>query len=163
MHAAVIGFSCRLPKAPDAQAFWRLLRNGADAISETPRKRWDVDSLFASDPSPFEKMTIRWGGFLDQIDGFDAGFFSISPHEAAMMDPQQRLMLELCWEALEDAGIVHGRLKDNRTGVFVGAISHDYASLLSHQGREAITPYTLTGFHRSIIANRGSPVSPDGL
>ncbi|KKK06314.1 hypothetical protein LQ51_09085, partial [Micromonospora sp. HK10] len=140
----MIGMSCRLPQAPDPSAFWRLLRDGRSAIGETPADRWD-------DPG-----AIRHGGFLDRVDEFDADFFGISPREASAMDPQQRLMLELAWEALEDTGVVPGTLRGSRTGVFVGAIWDDYATLLSRQGTEVIGQHSVTGTHRSIIANRVS-------
>ncbi len=139
---AVVGLACRLPAAPDPAAFWRLLRSGRDAIGPVPAGRW-------SDPD-----TAARGGFLDEVDRFDAGFFGISPREAAAMDPQQRLVLELGWEGLEDAGIVPADLAGSRAGVFVGAIWDDYATLQYRQGTAAITPHTVTGLHRSIIANR---------
>src|SRR5262245_54217321 len=96
---AVIGMSCRLPLAPNPGDFWRLLSSGASAISELPGDRWDPEI-------PILESGLRQGGFLDRVDRFDAGFFGISPREAVQMDPQQRLMLELGWEALEDAAIV---------------------------------------------------------
>ncbi|MFI5009431.1 MAG: SDR family NAD(P)-dependent oxidoreductase, partial [Solirubrobacterales bacterium] len=147
---AVIGMSCRLPGASSTDAFWRLLREGASAITEMPGDRWDTDEPLALEPA------ILRGGFLDGIDGFDCGFFGIAPREAAMMDPQQRLILELSWEALEDAGLVPGRLADSQTGVFVGAISNEYADLLRRRGVEALTRHALTGNQGGIIANRVS-------
>jgi acyl transferase domain-containing protein len=96
------------------------------------------------------------GGFLDRIDGFDPGFFGIAPREAAIMDPQQRLILELSWEAFEDAGLVPAKLVGSQTSVFVGAISSDYAELLNRRGPKALTRHALTGTQRSIIANRVS-------
>jgi len=137
---AVIGMSCRLPQAPDPRAFWRLLESGTDAITDPPDERPDAGR----------------GGFLDQVDRFDAAFFGISPREAAAMDPQQRLMLELSWEALEDARTVPADLRGTRTGVFAGAIWDDYATLTYRHGAEAITPHTMTGVHRGILANRVS-------
>ncbi|MEU8346316.1 beta-ketoacyl synthase N-terminal-like domain-containing protein, partial [Spirillospora sp. NPDC048832] len=145
-HAiAVIGIACRLPGAPDPRAFWRLLRDGRDAVTEVPPDRWGG----AAD-------TPRHGAFLDGVDAFDAAFFGISPREAAVMDPQQRLTLELAWEALEDAGTRPGALRDTGTGVFVGAIWDDYGVLAYGRGPSAITPHTITGVHRSVIANRVS-------
>jgi acyl transferase domain-containing protein len=138
---AVIGMSCRLPGAPDPGGFWRLLARGENAITDIPEGRAGGG---------------RRGGFLDSIDGFDADFFGVSPREAAEMDPQQRLMLELCWEAVEDARIAPNRLRGSRAGVFVGAMADDYAILLRGDGNAAITPYTLTGLSRGIIANRVS-------
>ncbi|MGH3899437.1 MAG: type I polyketide synthase [Pseudonocardiaceae bacterium] len=138
---AVIGLSCRFPGASSPEEFWHLLRAGRDVISAPPEGREGV---------------ARRGGFLDRVDGFDAAFFGISPREAVTMDPQQRLVLELCWEALERAKIVPRTLRGSRTGVFFGAIADDYATLLHTLGADAVTGHTVTGLHRGIIANRVS-------
>jgi acyl transferase domain-containing protein len=137
--------ACRLPQAAGPRQFWQLLHDGVDAITQAPEGRWDSDAL-----------PHRFGGFLPHIDTFDAGFFGIAPREAVTMDPQQRLMLELSWEALEDAGIVPERLRGSSTSVFVGAIWDDYATLMHEHGIGAISQHTVTGSHRSIIANRVS-------
>ncbi|WUJ40978.1 SDR family NAD(P)-dependent oxidoreductase [Streptomyces sp. NBC_00386] len=153
---AVIGLACRLPGAAGPAAFWRLLSEGADAITDVPPDRWDGAAVGDADPSAPGRTDIRRGGFLDRIGHFDAGFFGVSPKEAAAMDPQQRLVLELAWEALEDAHVRAGTLRSTRTGVFVGAIWDDYATLHHRSGLTAISPHTVTGLHRSIIANRVS-------
>ena len=140
---AVIGSSCRLPGAADTDAFWRLLDGGASAVGTFPPGR------FA------EGEQARPGGFLDQVDRFDPEFFGISPAEAAAADPQQRLVLELAWEALEDAGVLPRSLAGRRAGVFVGSIASDYATLV-HQAPDAVTRHTLTGLNRGVIANRVS-------
>ncbi|WP_203935221.1 type I polyketide synthase, partial [Virgisporangium ochraceum] len=147
---AIVGAACRLPSAPGIGAFWQLLRDGRSAITEVPADRWD--------PETYPGDLPRRGGFIDRVGHFDPAFFGIAPREAAAMDPQQRLMLELSWEALEDAGIVPADLGGTSTGVFVGAIWDDYATLLYRTGSAAITPHTVTGTHRSIIANRISYV-----
>ncbi|MCN9244999.1 beta-ketoacyl synthase, partial [Streptomyces sp. RY43-2] len=137
-HAvAVIGISCRLPGAPDPEAFWTLLREGRSGIGTSGR--WG---------------TPERGGFLDAVDGFDASYFGISPREAAAMDPRQRLVLELGVEAVEDAGIPLAHLRGTDAGVFVGAIWDDYTTLTHTFGADAITRHTMTGLHRGIIANR---------
>ncbi|WP_329093492.1 SDR family NAD(P)-dependent oxidoreductase [Streptosporangium sp. NBC_01469] len=151
---AIIGLSARLPHADGPAAFWRLLRSGEDAITEVPAGRWDADALYDRDVTVAGKANTRWGGFLDDVAAFDAGLFGISPREAVAMDPQQRLMLELSWEVLEDAGLAPDTLSGSRTGVFVGAVADDYATLLHRRGLPAITQHTLTGLHRGIIANR---------
>ncbi|KOV10754.1 hypothetical protein ADK60_37065 [Streptomyces sp. XY431] len=140
---AVLGLACRVPGAPDPRMFWRLLSQGRAAITDPPPDR------FGAGPG-------RPGGYLDRIDLFDPEFFGISPREASVMDPQQRLFLELSWEALEDAALVPGSLARSRTGVFVGAMCDDYPARLYRSGAEALTPHTFTGTHRSIIANRVS-------
>src|SRR4051794_30789171 len=95
---AIVGLACRFPGARDKDAYWRLLIEGVDAISEVPRARWDVDAYYDPDPETPGKMSTRWGGFIDDIDKFDAAFFAITPREAADLDPQQRLLLEMSWQ-----------------------------------------------------------------
>ncbi|WP_228535124.1 SDR family NAD(P)-dependent oxidoreductase [Nocardia sp. BSTN01] len=136
---AVVGLSCRLPQAPDPQAFWQLLRSGTDAIIDTPPQRWR-----SADES------LRRGGFLDTVTDFDAAFFGISAREAIEIDPQQRLMLELAWQAFEDA---LGR-RPGRTGVFVGAMADDYRIVQQRRGDAAIAHHTGAGASRGVIANR---------
>jgi amino acid adenylation domain-containing protein/thioester reductase-like protein len=154
---AIIGLSCRFPKAPNPGAFWDLLRNGVDAISEVPPERWNADAFYSSDPSTPGKVASRWGGFLENVDLFDPHFFGISPREAARMDPQQRLLLEASWEALENALIPPDSLAGSRTGVFVGISSYDY-SRLQFDDPERIDAYAGTGNAHSIAANRLSYV-----
>ena len=150
---AVVGLSCRFPGAPNADAFWKLLRDGVDAIREVPADRWDVDELYDPDPDAPGKMITRWGGFIDDVDKFDASFFGISPREATEMDPQQRLLLEVAWEALEAAGVNPEEVRGSRTGVFVGVSSNDY-SVIQHGDLENVSAYTGTGNAFSIAANR---------
>jgi acyl transferase domain-containing protein len=104
---AVIGMGCRFPGgAVDGPSYWKLLRDGVDALREVPESRWDVPGHY--DPTrglPGKMYGIR-GGFLDDVERFDTEFFGISPREAASLDPQQRLVLEVAWEALENAGLV---------------------------------------------------------
>ncbi|MFF9819620.1 type I polyketide synthase, partial [Streptomyces sp. NPDC014006] len=144
---AIVGLSCRLPEASDKSTFWALLRDARHAIGKVPQDRWNAESL---------PPAARHGAFLERVDTFDPAFFGISPREASMMDPQQRLMLELSWEAFEDAGIPLRQVRGSRTGVFVGAIANDYAVLLNRQGLSAVTQHSLTGTQRAIIANRVS-------
>lgn len=123
---AIIGIGCRFPGAGDPEAFWKLLASGADAITEVPRERWDIDAYYDPDLSRAGTMSTRWGGFLEGIDRFDARFFGISPGEARTMDPQQRLLLEVVWEALESAGIKPSALAGSASAVFVGIGNNDY-------------------------------------
>nr|WLE93511.1 PKS T1(KS-AT-KR-KS-AT-DH-KR-KS-AT-KR-KS-AT-KR) [Streptomyces sp.] len=147
---AVVGISCRLPSVSGPAALWRLLENGSAGIVEIPPGRWDIPETVSRE--------YRRGGFLDSIDRFDPAFFGISPSEAVAMDPQQRLMLELAWEALEEAGLAADRLRGSRTGVFVGASSGDYERLLLRAGPAGLTHHTATGTNRGIISNRVSYV-----
>jgi acyl transferase domain-containing protein/acyl carrier protein len=154
---AIVGMSCRFPGAPSLEAFWELLVAGRDAISEVPRERWNSDALYAKEPGTPGKMCSKWGGFIDEIDRFDATFFGISPHEAARMDPQQRLFLEVAWEALENAGIAPTKLAGTRTGVFAGVCTSDFAMLYGGELRLIDGDYG-TGSATSIVANRLSYV-----
>ncbi|MES9500535.1 type I polyketide synthase, partial [Streptomyces koyangensis] len=153
---AVIGLACRLPGAPDPAAFWRNLLAGEDSLTDIPADRWDADLYHSTDRDAPGRTNSRRAGHLDHVDRFDPAFFGISPREAAAMDPQQRLVLELSWEALEDGRILPETLRSSRTGVFVGAIWDDYATLLYRGGTEAVGRHTITGLHRGIIANRVS-------
>ncbi len=151
---AIVGLGCRFPGAPDVESYWRLLRDGVDAIREVPAERWDIESFYDPDPEAPGKMTTRFGGFLEGIDRFDPQFFSISPREAATLDPQQRLLLEVTWEALENAGIPPQRLFGTRTGVYMGMGTVDYSRLLAEQGIEAIDQYLGTGNALSAAVGR---------
>ncbi len=154
---AVVGLGCRFPGAPDAEAFWRLLCERKDLLREVPPDRWDSGAWYDADPQAPGKMLTRHGYFLDGVSQFDPLFFGISPREAAEMDPQQRLMLEVCWEALADAGVPSSSLKGSRTGVFMGAIWHEYAD--RHlTDRAAVTLHSSTGQSLNIVANRLSYV-----
>ncbi|MFD7533450.1 SDR family NAD(P)-dependent oxidoreductase [Streptomyces sp. NPDC059849] len=153
---AVVGLACRFPGGESPEAFWDLLVAGGDAVGEVPADRWDAAAFHDTDPSAAGKTVARRAGFLDRVDGFDARFFGISPREAAAMDPQQRLVLELAWEALENAGLVPGALSGSSAGVFVGAMADDYATLSRRAGAEGIGAFTSTGLARSVIANRVS-------
>ncbi len=153
---AVIGLGCRLPGGVnDAATFWQLLRDGVDATGEVPPNRWDADALFDPDPEAVGKICTRRGGFLAEIDRFDAEFFGISPREAAAMDPQQRLLLEVAHEALDSAGRLGDRLDDNATGVFVGITNNDYGHLLKQAaGDRPLDAYFVTGNALNAAAGR---------
>ncbi|MEW2400572.1 type I polyketide synthase, partial [Streptomyces sp. NPDC046862] len=138
---AVVGVSCRFPDAPSPRAFWRLLGEGRHTVRRAPEKRRSG-------------AEAEWGSFLDDVDRFDAAFFRISPREAAAMDPRQRLVLELGWEVLEDAGVVPADVAGTGLGVFVGSIWDDYAHLAYRAARTSAEQHTTTGIHRGIIANR---------
>ncbi|XXX82571.1 SDR family NAD(P)-dependent oxidoreductase [Sorangium sp. So ce134] len=153
---AVVGMGCRLPggvRSPEQ--LWALLLERRHGIREVPAERWAIEAFLDGDPAAPGKMTTRWGGFIDEVDRFDAPFFGISPREAQQMDPQQRLALELAWEAIEDAGIDPLSLRGRAVGVFVGAMWSDYARL-THGDPRAIDQHTATGQDTSIISARVS-------
>ncbi|SES40800.1 type I polyketide synthase [Lentzea albida] len=151
---AVVGLSCRLPGAVNPDAFWQLLVEGGSAVVETPPYRWDAKALYDPDLSHAGRSNSRWGAYLDDVDKFDPAFFGISPREATDMDPQQRLALELAWEALENAGVVPSALRERPIGVFMGAFGSDYATLSQRLGLDGIGHHTVTGLSRGLIANR---------
>jgi len=152
---AIVGMSCRFPGgANSVDAYWNILENGVDAITEVPPERWDLDAYYDEDPDVPGKMYARYGSFLKDIDKFDAEFFSISPKDAAKIDPQHRLFLEGCWQALEDAGIAADHLANTRTGVFAGITAAEYEEMGNNKGLEKIDAYNLTGGHHSYVAGR---------
>ncbi|NEQ82692.1 MAG: type I polyketide synthase [Moorea sp. SIO2I5] len=129
---AIIGMSCRLPGGVDSpEAFWQLLNDGVDAITEVPLERWNINNYYDPDPDAPGKLYTRDGGFISHIDRFDAPFFGISPREAQSLDPQQRLLLEVSWEAIETANIVPDKLFNSLTGVFIGIGNSNYQSKLA--------------------------------
>jgi len=153
---AIVGMGLRMPGgANDAAALSELLWSAVDAVGPIPADRWDLDSLYDPDPDAVGRMTTRAGGFLTDIDLFDADFFGISPREAATMDPQQRLLLEVCWHALEDAGYANAALEGSRTGVYMGVSNCDYARTV-WQRRESIDAYSASGTAFSVLAGRVS-------
>ena len=152
------GSAAGSPAARDTPGrFWRLLRDGVDAITPVPAERWDAEAFYAEDPQTPGKMSTRWGGFLPGLDRFEPSFFGISPRETASLDPQQRLFLEVSSEALEDAGQTPARLAGSRTGVYVGTHTNDYSWMLFADAT-ALDAYASTGTSHSIVANRLSYV-----
>ena len=154
MPIAIVGIGCRLPGGVFGPAdYWRLLTEGRDAITEVPANRWDAEAFYHPDHTTPDRMNTKWGGFLDDVEGFDAEFFGVSAREAARIDPQQRLTLEVAWEAVEDAGIPAERLAGTRTGVFMGVSTFDHATAVFGSPEE-VQPYDGTGGALSIVANR---------
>jgi hypothetical protein len=157
---AIVGAACRLPGgANDLNEFWRLLRDGVDAITPVPRERWDADRLYDQDPDAAGKVASRWGGFIKDVDQFDAAYFGISPREAAEMDPQQRIVLETAFDALDNAGMVREALAGEAMGVFVGVHGHasDYL-LLQNENLAEIDAFSGTGAAHNLLAGRLSYV-----
>ncbi|MGH3847232.1 MAG: polyketide synthase, partial [Pseudonocardiaceae bacterium] len=151
---AVVGIGCRFPgDVVGPESFWRLLVNGVDAISEVPADRWDAEAFYDPDPLTPGRMTSKWGGFVSDVAGFDADFFGITPREAAAMDPQQRMLLEVAWDALEHAGIPPDSLGGTRTGVLMGLATWDY-TLLNVEGCAEPDAYVGTGNTHSTAVGR---------
>ena len=151
---AVVGIGCRFPGDVDGpQSLWRLVVNGVDAVGDVPADRWDADAFFDPDPLVPGRMSTKRGGFVDDVAGFDADFFGIAPREAQAMDPQQRMLLEVSWEALEQAGIPPDALGGTRTGVMMGVYYNEYQAL-SAQSVESVGAYTGTGNAHSVTVGR---------
>jgi acyl transferase domain-containing protein len=143
---AIIGMGCRFPgNASSPESYWELLRQGRDGVVEIPKGRWkDSETL---------KPHMRRGGYLPEIDRFDAAYFGIAPREAQQIDPQQRLLLEVAWEALWDAGIVPASLTGTDAGVFVAVYNNDYARMHSKDAA-LLTAYSGVGTAHSVAAGR---------
>jgi polyketide synthase PksN len=153
---AIVSAAGRLPGAPNLDALWDVLREGRDCVTEIPPDRFDYRKYFDADPAR-ERIYSKWGGFIDDVDRFDPGFFNISPREAELIDPQERIFLEVVWEMLENAGYTRQRLhalSDRRVGVFVGAWWQAYESV----GIEATIAGNVVGPSSQLysIANRVS-------
>ena len=152
----LVGMACRFPEADSPDRFWANLLDGVDASAEVPADRWDAAARYHQDPdAPGTAYTTR-GAFVRDLAGFDAAFFGISPREALRMDPQQRMLLEVGWEALEGAGLAADRLRGSRTGVFVGMMAgSQYAALQLEQDESCLDdPYYGIGSASSVVAGR---------
>jgi phthiocerol/phenolphthiocerol synthesis type-I polyketide synthase C len=151
---AIIGIGCRFPGGvSDPASFWKLLQDGIDAIGEIPRDRFDAEALYMEGAPAPGRIGTRRGGFLTDIDRFDARFFGISPREADRLDPQQRLLLEVSYEAFEDGGQPADTVLGSRTGVFVGLWAGDYERRAS-EDPEAIDLYSAMGGGRYAASGR---------
>ncbi|MFD7618308.1 amino acid adenylation domain-containing protein [Streptomyces sp. NPDC059802] len=153
---AIIGMGCRLPGgASDHRAYWQNLMEGKDCITPTPADRYDVGSLGSRHKEKPGRLIGGRGGYIDGFDEFDPAFFGISPREADHMDPQQRKLLEVAWEALEDGGQRPAELAGSNTAVFVGAFTLDYKILqFSDLGFSSLAAHTATGTMMTMVSNR---------
>jgi acyl transferase domain-containing protein len=151
---AIIGMSCRFPGgANNPEAYWQLLHSGIDAISSFPTERLSANSLdtFLLDG----ELNTSWrGGFIDGIDQFDAEFFGLTPREVASMDPQQRLVLEVSWEAIERAGQAPDKLQGSQTGIFIGITTNDYGQLALLANPTQLDAYVATGGALNVAPGR---------
>ncbi|HEX6101217.1 MAG TPA: polyketide synthase [Thermoanaerobaculia bacterium] len=151
---AIIGMAGQFPEARDLAEFWGNLDSGRNCISKVPGSRWPLDAFYDPDPRAPGKTNCRWMGVLDDADLFDPLFFDISPREAELMDPQQRLFLQACWHCIEDAGYRPSALSGSRCGVFAGCATGDYAQLSTDGGR--LNAQGFTGGSAALIAARTS-------
>jgi acyl transferase domain-containing protein len=152
---AIVGIGCRFPgDVSGPQSFWNFLMAGTDAVGEEiAARRWDMHRYYHPDPTRPGKLYCPRAAFLSAVDQFDAAFFGVPPGEAARMDPQQRILLEVCWEALEDGGLIPQQLAGSPTGVFIGISSNDYG-MLQIQDVNSVNAYTNAGQTCSIASNR---------
>ncbi|WP_166923292.1 SDR family NAD(P)-dependent oxidoreductase [Flavobacterium poyangense] len=148
---AIIGMSGQFGKANSLEEFWEVLKNGESLVEEVPNDRWDIALHFDENPKARQKTYSKWGSFLRDIDKFDPEFFKISGKEAENMDPQQRIFLQHCWKALEDAAIDPTILQDSKCGVYVGATDGDYYKTYLEEANEASAFWGISG---SILAAR---------
>ena len=149
---AIVGLGCRFPGADGPEAYWNVLANGRDVVTQIPAKRWDSESLFGRDAA-----MLQHAGVLDDVEHFDADFFGITGREALLLDPQQRLILEVVWEALEHAGIPATSLRGSDTGVFVGMTTTDYLRVITSRMRTAeLDAYVAPGNTLNSAAGRVS-------
>ncbi len=151
---AIVGMGCRFPGASSPGEFWELLDQGRCSIRETPAERWDGGRFLAESPGEKGRITANRGGYIDDVDLFDAGFFNLSGREANLLDPQQRLLLEVAWETLEDAGINPWDTKGSAVGVYLGMCSSDYLHLLTKQQQLDIDAWVSTGNAHGSAAGR---------
>lgn len=151
---AITGMGCRFPGGVhDEESYWELLESGRIVVRETPANRWDLNLYYDPDPEAPGRMNTRHGAFIDDLERFDAAFFGISPREAGALDPQQRMLLEVAWEALENSGYPPDEFSRSRTAVYVGAMNHDYLHRQLAAG-DPLGAYAGTGSGASFLAGR---------
>ncbi|WP_144558032.1 non-ribosomal peptide synthetase [Shouchella miscanthi] len=152
---AIIGMSGKMPGTETLDEFWESICDGDSQISLIPRERWDWEQYYGDPLNEGDFTDVKYGGFIKDIDKFDSSFFGISPKEAVLMDPQQRLFLETTWKAIEDSGYKSSDIKGSKTGVFVGVSNKDYDQLLA-ENNVPVEAHLATGNSHAILANRVS-------
>jgi hybrid polyketide synthase/nonribosomal peptide synthetase FtdB len=157
---AIVGMGCRFPgKANNPDLFWDNIKHGVDCLIETPESRWNKDTHYSAVKANKGKINSKWGGYIEGIDEFDPSFFGITPREAEHMDPQQRKLLEVAWEALEDGGQQPSELAGTSVGVFMGGFTLDYKIMqFTNPNFDNIDAHTATGVMMTMLSNRVSHV-----
>lgn len=151
---AIVGVGCRYPGSSNSiEEFWELIKNGRDAVTDIPEDRWNIKEFYNENKNALGKTQSKKGGFIDSFDEFDARFFGINAREAEEIDPQQRQMLEIAWEALEDAGIRPLSISGSKTGVFIGGFTLDY-KILQFSSIDEISTHTAVGSMMTMLSNR---------
>jgi acyl transferase domain-containing protein/SAM-dependent methyltransferase/acyl carrier protein len=152
---AIVGIGLRFPGgASNAASYWKTLADRVNAVTEIPAARWNIDDYYDADPDAPGKMYSRHGGFLADVDGFDAHMFGVSPREAVELDPQHRIALEVAWEALENAGCSPAQAAKSKAGVFLALSNSDYARVVFNGRVEELDAYAATGNNPSVAAGR---------
>ncbi|XP_061193903.1 phenolphthiocerol/phthiocerol polyketide synthase subunit B-like [Saccostrea echinata] len=152
---AIVGIGCIFPGANNIEEFWRVLLNGEDHVVNIPNERFNVDAFYDPDPESPRKTYVRKAGLVKSFDEWDNKFFGISDKEAELVDPQQRFVLETVHMALEDGGIISEKLNGSETGVYIGAMNHDWDCLL-RSAKQSTTNTTVTAADTSILSARVS-------
>jgi len=155
MDIAIVGMSCKLPGAEDQFEFWKKLVDNQSCVQEVPESRWDWKSVWGNPAQEKNKTNSRWGGFVQDVDAFDHEFFGLIPRVVEAMDPQQRIMLELTWRCLEDAGIAPSTINGEKIGLVFSAFNHDYKEM-QERSASSIEAHHSTGNASAVIANRVS-------
>lgn len=150
---AIIGMACHFPDAHNYEEFWDNLTHNLNSIKEITPDRWDINKYYSADRQAPNKSISKWGGLLDHIDHFDSEFFNISPREAAVMDPQQRILLQETWHCIEDAGISLKELQRKKTAVYVGVMAIDHQHHM-FEPNHTTDGYECLGNYEGILANR---------
>ncbi|MGB3437611.1 MAG: acyltransferase domain-containing protein [Actinophytocola sp.] len=150
---ALVGAACRVPGASSVNELWELLLSGRDVVGEIPQERFDAKSLYSPESGHPDRIRSLSGGFLDRIDHFDANFFDITPGEAEQMDPQQRVLMEVVWQAIEDAGQTAEDLAGSNTGVYLTTFGNDYWEIMRAAGRTGLHA-AMGGDTAGVIAGR---------
>ncbi|TXI48906.1 MAG: SDR family NAD(P)-dependent oxidoreductase [Lysobacter sp.] len=150
---AIVGVAGVMPQSSDIEEFWENLRDARNLVTDIPRDRWIWEEFHGNPVKEANKSYSKWGGFMKEVDKFDPLFFGITPREAEMMDPQQRIFIETVWSAVEDAGHRMSDLSGTKTGVFVGVSAKDYIDVLA-ENQSTLDGFSASGNSHSILANR---------